>query len=527
MKIIRGITFLFLLLAGIRSVAQISPGELSKAHAHLDGISNCTKCHVLGEKETTAKCLECHKEIKNLIDNKKGYHASTDVKGQKCASCHGEHFGKDFEVVRFDTTGFDHKLTGFTLVERHTEISCSACHNTRLIRQKTSQKKGKSYLGLGTDCLSCHEDYHQKTLGTDCTSCHNQKKFKPASFFNHAKTKYPLIGKHKTVDCAKCHKTEIREGKKFQEFRNINHENCTSCHEDVHKTKFGTDCTRCHTEESFHTVKGLNSFDHSKTNYPLQGKHTNVDCSKCHKGSYTKPVKHNLCSDCHLDYHKNQFLANGKKPDCAECHTVQSFVPSNFTIERHNSTAFKLEGSHLATPCFICHKKEENWNFRNIGKTCADCHQNIHKEYIQEKYFDGGCKSCHNETAWNLITFDHTKTKFNLQGKHQNISCRQCHFPVKEGSKTQQFRELNQACETCHTDIHFNQFKSEGITDCSRCHSPENWKPDKFDHNTSRFKLDGAHKGIECIKCHKPSTETGKRFIIYKFNDISCAACHS
>lgn len=66
----------------IQVFAQLSPGELSKAHAHLEGLSNCTKCHVLGEKETTSKCLECHKEIKNLINQKKGYHSSSEVSGK-------------------------------------------------------------------------------------------------------------------------------------------------------------------------------------------------------------------------------------------------------------------------------------------------------------------------------------------------------------------------------------------------------------------------------------------------------------
>ncbi len=29
---------------------QISPGDLSNAHKDLEGMSNCTKCHVLGDK---------------------------------------------------------------------------------------------------------------------------------------------------------------------------------------------------------------------------------------------------------------------------------------------------------------------------------------------------------------------------------------------------------------------------------------------------------------------------------------------
>ena len=95
--------------------AQLSPGELSKAHSHLDGLSNCTKCHILGDKETTSKCLECHREIKSLIAQNKGYHASDEVKGKKCASCHGEHFGPGFQVIRFNEKTFNHNLAGYKL----------------------------------------------------------------------------------------------------------------------------------------------------------------------------------------------------------------------------------------------------------------------------------------------------------------------------------------------------------------------------------------------------------------------------
>lgn len=521
------ILFFVLILAGSQVTAQISPGELSKSHAHLEGISNCTKCHVLGEKETTSKCLECHKEIKNLITLKKGYHASAEVKDKKCASCHGEHFGREFNPVKLDTSKFSHSLTGYTLVGKHEKTACSACHTTRLIKNRISQKKGNTYLGLGTSCLSCHDDFHQKTLSDDCTSCHNQEKFRTAPLFKHEKTRFPLVGKHKLVDCAKCHKTEIRDGKNFQVFSNIQHAGCASCHVDVHKNKFGNDCTKCHTEESFLTVKGLNTFDHSKTNYPLEGKHLSVECAKCHKGSYTKQVKHQFCGDCHPDFHKNQFLNNGKKPDCSECHSVENFTTSKFTIEKHNLSRFKLEGSHLATPCFQCHKKGENWEFKNIGTQCADCHSNIHQNYIQEKYFQtGGCMNCHNVVSWKEIKFDHTATQFPLDGKHKEIFCGQCHFSKSEGLAVQQFKGLSSACSACHTDIHNKQFDINNRTECSHCHTNNNWKPDKFDHNNSRFKLDGSHNKVDCIKCHEPASGNGLRYKVYKFKDISCASCH-
>jgi hypothetical protein len=75
--------------------AQISPGELSKAHAHLEGVSNCTQCHAVGNQVTREKCLACHKEIKDNIAANKGYHASKEEKGKKCAACHTDHHGRN------------------------------------------------------------------------------------------------------------------------------------------------------------------------------------------------------------------------------------------------------------------------------------------------------------------------------------------------------------------------------------------------------------------------------------------------
>ncbi len=516
-----------LILFANYAFSQISPGELSSAHAHLEGLTNCTKCHVLGEKETTSKCLECHKEIKNLISRKKGYHASSEVNGKKCAECHGEHFGRDFKMIRFDDKKFNHQLSGYKLEGKHATIKCADCHKTEFIKTKISQKKGDSYLGLGTECLSCHQDFHQNTLSANCISCHDLNAFRPAPNFNHSKTKFALTGKHQTVSCEKCHKTEQRNGQKFQAFSGVAFANCTNCHEDIHQNKFGNDCLKCHTVFSFREVKSLGSFNHDKTDFPLLGKHVSVDCKKCHKSSVTQPVKHKRCTDCHADFHEKQFLKNGKSPDCNECHSVQGFTPSSFGFEKHNLTKFKLEGSHMATPCFTCHKKDEKWNFANLGNRCIDCHENIHKNFMDEKYIpEGDCKTCHSVSVWNEISFDHKKTDFELIGKHKTVSCQKCHFKSETDKKQQQFKWENQFCTNCHNDIHMEQFTQNGKTDCERCHTNDNWKPEKFDHSTARFKLDGKHEGLACVKCHKPTDSLLRNYIVYKFKDISCKSCH-
>jgi len=508
--------------------AQISPGKLSLAHANLEGITNCTKCHVIGEKETTSKCLECHVEINSLIKQNKGYHASTEVKDKRCAECHGEHYGREFQLVIMDTTSFNHDLTAYSLVGKHNKIKCSDCHNENLIKDKLSQKKSQTYLGLGTDCLSCHTDTHQSTLSTNCLNCHNQDAFKPATLFDHNNSAYKLQGKHQEVSCEKCHKIELKNGDKFQQFKGVAYQNCTNCHQDTHENRFGNDCLKCHNYFSFKSTSNtLNNFNHNQTKYPLKGAHQNVDCKECHKTNYTASLKYGKCTDCHSDYHEGQLLKPGLKMDCSDCHSVNNFTSTNFTIEKHNTTKFQLEGAHLAVPCFLCHKTTEKWNFRNLGNTCSDCHKNIHDTYFDKKYMpDNDCKICHSVDIWSDIKFDHAKTEYNLEGKHKEASCRDCHFKESVEGKQQQFRWEENTCTNCHLDQHYGQFDNNGNTTCSDCHTFENWQPSLFDHNQTRFKLDGEHRDVSCIKCHPLVVEPNYSYHIYKLTDISCASCH-
>jgi hypothetical protein len=522
------VTIIFGIMLSIDLHAQLSPGDLSGPHSHLEGISNCTQCHVLGNKVSRDKCLACHTELLKRINDQKGYHSSPDVRGKDCFDCHSEHNGKNFQLVRLETAKFDHKLTGFTLSTPHAKKTCNDCHNQKFIADQKIKEKKFTYLGLSTECLTCHADYHQQTLSTNCLSCHTAEAFKPAAKFNHSTARFQLKGKHQAVDCQKCHKTEMVNGKKFQEFRGVPFANCTNCHKDPHQNKFGQNCRQCHTEESFRGAKSSGNFDHSKTAFPLAGKHQNVTCGACHKTKVTDPLKHDKCTDCHTDYHRGQFARNGASPDCSQCHTVKGFTQFSFTFEQHSKTAFPLQGSHTAVACFECHKKQEKWNFREIGIKCKDCHTDIHKTYLEEKYYPGfNCAVCHKEARWSDISFDHTKTGFSLTGAHSVQKCRVCHFPKDQSGVTvQKFAGLSKDCTTCHTDRHYGQFEVSGKTDCERCHGTDNWKASKFDHSKTNFKLDGKHINVACAKCHKPQQEGSLTVVRYKIKEYKCESCH-
>jgi nitrate/TMAO reductase-like tetraheme cytochrome c subunit len=525
---ILGIILLFCLSA-LKLNGQLSPGDLSDFHSNLDGISNCTKCHVLGNKISNDNCLNCHSEIKSRIIAQKGYHSSADVKGKLCSSCHSEHNGKKFQLVHLDITKFDHNLTGFNLSIPHSKKECIDCHSVKYISDQNIKEKKSTYLGLVPECLTCHADYHLKTLSSVCLNCHNPDSFKPAAKFNHSNSKFPLLGKHKNTDCIKCHKTEMIDGKKFQEFSGIQYANCTNCHKDPHQDKFGQNCRQCHNEESFQIVKNVGKFDHNKTNFRLEERHLTVDCKACHKTKLTDPLQHKYCTDCHADYHMAQFVKNGTSPDCSQCHTVAGFSLFSFTTEQHNLGNFPLEGSHTAIPCTECHKKQEKWSFRDIGIKCNDCHPDIHTTYIDKKYYpEENCKNCHNVNRWQEVTFDHSKTEFALTGAHLKQDCRSCHFKIDStGTTKQKFAALLPNCTSCHKDNHFKQFDMKGSTDCIQCHNTDNWKASGFNHNNTAFRLDGKHINVDCAKCHKPVNEGNGFYIKYKLKVFTCESCHS
>lgn len=585
--------------------AQLSPGDLSEAHAHLEGISNCTQCHEIGQKVTNQKCLACHTFLDARIRANSGFHASAEIAGRECIVCHSDHHGRKFEMVRFDKESFDHDLTGYRLEGAHEKLECRQCHTTEFIVDNEIRNRENTFLGLDTDCLNCHDDQHRRTLSFDCRSCHDTQAFKPASLFDHAETGFPLKGQHSEVDCASCHAVETVDGSPFQHFSGIAFAQCSDCHEDAHNGRLGPDCASCHTEDSFNTFMGratfdhgrtsfslkgkhrsidcaschdqttsgrnafrefehvafnqcsachtdvhdgkfgadckschnensftavsnISEFDHSQTDFALEGKHQAVDCKACHTGAMTDPVAFNQCMDCHEDRHEGDFTSTTPVLDCAACHQVEGFVPSTFTMAQHDETQFPLNGAHVATPCFACHLDEEKWDFRGIGNACRNCHEDIHDGLISEAYYpEDDCASCHSTGAWNDVSFDHSSTSFALEGAHANASCSACHFKAQEGLPAKQvFAGLSHNCAGCHADNHQGQFANGGMTDCTACHGFADWSADRFDHDSTQFRLEGVHAAIVCISCHKEAEEGGESYVLYKIEKFACIDCH-
>ena len=144
-----GLAFLFAFAALFPTfgAAQISPGPLAQAHQNLSGGANCTKCHAVSTRSPEFRCLECHKEIANEIQQNRGLHSTfprSQVPGAACVKCHSDHNGADFQMVHWNPTasGFDHSKTGYTLDGKHMVVGCRACHTAQHVPQQARAMLG-------------------------------------------------------------------------------------------------------------------------------------------------------------------------------------------------------------------------------------------------------------------------------------------------------------------------------------------------------------------------------------------------
>ena len=56
-------------------------------------------------------------------------------------------------------------------------------------------------------CVACHkaDDVHKNQLGPRCDQCHTERDWKQTGF-DHAQSRFPLLGRHLVVKCESCHK---------------------------------------------------------------------------------------------------------------------------------------------------------------------------------------------------------------------------------------------------------------------------------------------------------------------------------
>jgi hypothetical protein len=397
---------------------------------------------------------------------------------------------------------------------------CDACHREHLRLAAAQLTAGgaspaHTYLGLGTGCAACHADEHRgQFAGRDCAACHGQRAWTPAAGFDHARSAYPLTGRHAGVVCAQCH-PEARDAATapprratYRRYVKLDFRECSSCHKDPHAGRFGAGCAKCHATEGWRPARVVD-FDHERTRYPLRGRHRAAACESCHRaGRAYKGLARERCTDCHADAHVGQLRARDDGGRCESCHDVQGFTPARFGLEEHARTAYALEGAHLAVACDACHRRVAA---ATIGRAPA------------------AALAARRPGPVTRLRF--ASTRCALAGAHARVDCERCHTRADAGTPRAhtRYQGLALTCQGCHADPHQRQLtRAEAASPCERCHTPSDWRPTKFDHaRDARYALDGAHVRLPCAACHKrESAPGGATLVRWRPLPSACKDCH-
>ena len=304
-----------------------------------------------------------------------------------CNVCHGtKNWLLDKEVY-----SFNHDGTSFPLQGEHKAVNCRQCHQTLVFKE------------ANTECSSCHTDIHQATVGQECSRCHTPVSWLVGNITEmHMKSRFPLLGAHKTADCVQCHKSESAVRFDVQGI------NCIDCHLTEYNgtTKpnhsqagFTKDCITCHSINAMQWEGA--GFNHSF--FPLTGGHNGPACIQCHKnGNYTALSKE--CYTCHITDYNNtsnpRHSSLGFPQTCNLCHTLDpGWKPASY--KEHDSKSFPIySGNHKGewNTCADCHTNPSNYTIF----TCFSCHEHNktstdreHGEVRGYTYDSNACYRCH------------------------------------------------------------------------------------------------------------------------------------
>jgi len=483
-----GLIMTILLLAGLvvalwyTGGKAFSPGRLSALNksgaivggfsSHAEFESECQRCHLPLETSQNVLCVACHDGIAMQIASGEGSHARIPTVN-RCAACHRDHLGNDFDPTRSAYFHFDHAATNFSLVKHQlgydtTPIDCLACH---------SEETGFPIALDG--CVNCHasEDFdfvqqHSADFGFDCLMCHDG--IDMMSGFDHQASLFPLNGRHVEIPCSACH-TQVRSASEqainreevLQVFRQ-SPSKCASCHQEpeMHAGIFTQSCNVCHNAQAWvpATIEGEPFDHHLQTGFSLV--HHQVDysgqsitCRTCHLVNIFA-FETEQCSICHeqdkanpgfIQEHRDQY-----GPACLECHDGIDRMRGFRHEER-----YPLQGRHAETACLDCHVAG---SYIDTPSECVNCHA---EPEIHAGFFGLKCQYCHDAGSWTPARLQIHNFPV-THGDQDGSDCQICHL--------ESYTEYT--CFTCHEhqpgpilETHQQEdITAEELPACADCH---------------------------------------------------------
>jgi hypothetical protein len=366
-----------------------------------------------------------------------------------CSVCHSS---KGWQIDSA-VYSFDHNTTKFALSGQHRDVSCRECHPTLIFHEAK------------TECNECHTDIHQNTAGLDCARCHNPESWLVYNITGlHQRSRFPLLGAHRTADCIACHKSET-----YVRF-DVQGINCIDCHRQNYMATtnpnhtsagFSEDCITCHPVTSFQWSGA--GFNHGF--FPLVQGHSGLTCSQCHTTGNYADAKAD-CYSCHqADYLATtnpNHTASNFPTNCKSCHTLNpGWKPASF-----DHSIFPLTLGHAIPSCTDCHK---NGNYTTISPDCYSCHQTDYNNTSNPGHlalnFSTTCTLCHTTNpGWKPASYtQHDSQYFPVySGRHRGAwtLCTDCHTDPAN------YALFN--CIICHANAHSG--KNYTNAECYNCH---------------------------------------------------------
>ena len=466
--------------------------------------------------------------------------------GPGCEKCHNA-------VAWAPAPKFDHAASRYPLTGKHADVACAKCHLAAAlgIAPGADGKRTPRFKPLPfAECSSCHADPHQGRLAGKCSDCHVTRGFdvRDRRDFNHALTRYPLLGRHRTAACEGCHGRDMAKPRPT-------FGTCATCHADSHggeATLAGAfvDCATCHRVEGF-TPSTYTLAQHRTAKFALGGKHDAVPCAKCHTTTRSAGTAKNTvhirvafatCASCHADPHGTQLPGRA----CDQCHSDRGWKEMRYNPADHARTRLPLDGKHATIACGTCHGSARRGlaalpataslgragvMFRIPEVRCVACHADPHVGTgtgTARRDTVNGCAECHNAAAFTPSTVtaeSHAKFSFRLDGAHRAVPCRECHtalpgLGVPKGA----------TCSSCHQNPHGSQFGARADSGrCETCHTTDTFiGAARFNHDRdAAFATKGAHAAVPCAKCHRSETVAGVTRIVYRPLAHRCEDCHT
>ena len=331
----------------------------------------------------------------------------------------------------------------------------------------------------------------------------------------HDNSNFPLVGRHRTVECSECHLQGVMAGTPRE---------CEACHwtrrqDDRYRLQLGVHCENCHTPWSWKQLVGGRWNHEVETGYRLEGSHQVLECGACHGDSGFAATTAE-CGSCHIEDHRSvrepDHVAAGFPTQCEICHLSSTSWTSGIIFDH---SFYPLSGQHQAAACGDCHR---NGSFAGTSTDCAACHMEdfngTSNPNHQQAGFPTDCEVCHgaSSSSWQgATTFEHGRV-FPLNGQHRGAECNDCHVGG-------QYAGTSSDCVSCHRED-YNQttgpnHQQAGFpTDCETCHgdSAGTWVGATTEHR--RFPLKGRHQSADCGQCHSGGQYAGL--------PSNCASCH-